>query len=192
MKAITLDISQAEKFAPDQFKNLADAAAEALTDVNTGRAAGNDFLGWVRLPEEIDKALLDSINKTADRLKSKCDYVVCIGIGGSYLGAKAVISALSNSFADFMDPSQTGTKVLFAGQNIGEDYTAELQEFLKGKKFGIIVISKSGTTTEPAIAFRLLKTQLEEAVGKEAAKELIVAVTDAKKGALRTRHPGGI
>lgn len=186
MKAITLDISQAEKFAPDQFKNLADAAAEALTDVNTGRAAGNDFLGWVRLPEEIDKALLDSINKTADRLKSKCDYVVCIGIGGSYLGAKAVISALSNSFADFMDPSQTGTKVLFAGQNIGEDYTAELQEFLKGKKFGIIVISKSGTTTEPAIAFRLLKTQLEEAVGKEAAKELIVAVTDAKKGALRT------
>jgi len=186
MKAITLDISQAEKFAPDQFKNLADAAAEALTDVNTGRAAGNDFLGWVRLPEEIDKALLDSINKTADRLKSKCDYVVCIGIGGSYLGAKAVISALSNSFADFMDSSQTGTKVLFAGQNIGEDYTSELQEFLKGKKFGIIVISKSGTTTEPAIAFRLLKTQLEEAVGKEAAKELIVAVTDAKKGALRT------
>lgn len=186
MKAITLDISQAEKFVPDQFKNLADAAAEALTDVNTGRAAGNDFLGWVRLPEEIDKALLDSINKTADRLKSKCDYVVCIGIGGSYLGAKAVISALSNSFADFMAPSQTGTKVLFAGQNIGEDYTAELQEFLKGKKFGIIVISKSGTTTEPAIAFRLLKTQLEEAVGKEAAKELIVAVTDTKKGALRT------
>lgn len=186
MKAISLDITQAEKFACEEFKGLAKATAEALEDVNTGRAAGNDFLGWVKLPGEIDNSLLDSINKTADRLKSKCDYVVCIGIGGSYLGAKAVISALSNSFADFMDPATTGTKVLFAGQNIGEDYTAELQEFLKGKKFGIVVISKSGTTTEPAIAFRLLKTQLEESVGKEAAKELIVAVTDAKKGALRT------
>ncbi len=186
MKAISLDITQAEKFACEQYQNLAGATAEALKDVNTGRAAGNDFLGWVKLPGEIDNNLLESINKTADRLKSKCDYVVCIGIGGSYLGAKAVISALSNSFADYMDPAATGTKVLFAGQNIGEDYTAELQEFLKGKKFGIVVISKSGTTTEPAIAFRLLKTQLEEAVGKEAAKELIVAITDAKKGALRT------
>lgn len=186
MKAISLDITQAEKFACEQYKGLAGAAAEALEDVNTGRAVGNDFLGWVRLPGEIDRDLIDSINKTAERLRSKCDYVVCIGIGGSYLGAKAVISALSNSFSDFMDPAATGTKVLFAGQNIGEDYTAELQEFLKGKKFGIVVISKSGTTTEPAIAFRLLKTQLEEAVGKEAAKELIVAITDAKKGALRT------
>ena len=126
------------------------------------------------------------INKTAERLREKCDYVVCIGIGGSYLGAKAVISALSDSFADFYAPAPKNPKVLFAGQNIGEEYIGELQKLLEGKRFGIIVISKSGTTTEPAIAFRILKAQLERQVGVEASKELIVAITDARKGALRT------
>ena len=187
MKTISLDINNAKPFAEAQLAANEAAAVEAVTDVNTGRAAGNDFLGWVNLPSSIDAALLDSINKTADRLKANCDYVVCIGIGGSYLGAKAVITALSNNFADLInEPSAKSAKVLYAGQNIGEEYTAELQDFLKGKKFGIVVISKSGTTTEPAIAFRLLKAQLEEQVGKEVAKDLIVAVTDEKKGALRT------
>ncbi len=187
MKNICLDITNAKFFAEKQLADNESAAIEAITDVNTGRAAGNDFLGWVNLPSDIEPALIDSINKTADRLKAECDYVVCIGIGGSYLGAKAVITALSNNFADFInEPTPKHAKVLYAGQNIGEEYTAELQDFLKDKKFGIIVISKSGTTTEPAIAFRLLREQLEAQVGKEAAKNLIVAVTDAKKGALRT------
>ena len=187
MKTISLDISHAKFFADKELEANKSAAIEAITDLNTGRAAGNDFLGWVNLPSTMDQSLLDSINKTADRLKANCDYVVCIGIGGSYLGAKAVISALSNNFAELIhDPSPKTAKVLYAGQNIGEEYTAELQDFLKDKKFGIVVISKSGTTTEPAIAFRLLKEQLESQVGKDAAKDIIVAVTDEKKGALRT------
>jgi glucose-6-phosphate isomerase len=111
--------------------------------------------------------------------------VVVVGIGGSYLGAKAVIDALSNSF-DWLLTERKAPAVVYAGQNIGEDYLYELQSLLKNKKFGIISISKSGTTTEPALAFRLLKTQLEEQQGKEAAQKLIVAVTDKSRGALRT------
>ncbi|MBD5219065.1 MAG: glucose-6-phosphate isomerase [Bacteroidales bacterium] len=155
-----------------------------LSKLINGNGAGNDFLGWVKLPEETDAALLDDINATAAQLRDNCEVVVAIGIGGSYLGAKAVIEALSNSFAAYA-PSNT-PKVLFAGQNIGEDYLAELSDFLKGKKFGIIVISKSGTTTEPAIAFRLLKDQLVAELGREEANKRIVAITDAKRGALRT------
>ena len=128
---------------------------------------------------------LDEIIEVANDLRNSCEYVVSVGIGGSYLGAKAVIEALNNSFDAYTSTSKGAPKVLFAGQNIGEEYLAELQEFLKDKKFGIIVISKSGTTTEPAIAFRLLKEQLEAQAGKEAAKNLIVAITDAKRGALR-------
>ncbi|MDE6101061.1 MAG: glucose-6-phosphate isomerase, partial [Paramuribaculum sp.] len=117
-------------------------------------------------------------------LQDKCEIVVCIGIGGSYLGAKAVIEALSDSFAAYRHEPKS-TKVIFAGQNIGEDYLYELLDYLADKKFGIIVISKSGTTTEPAIAFRLLKNHLEQRVGKQGAAERIVAITDASRGALR-------
>ncbi|MDE6382202.1 MAG: glucose-6-phosphate isomerase, partial [Muribaculaceae bacterium] len=130
--------------------------------------------------------LLDRINATAARLQENCDYVVCVGIGGSYLGAKAVNTALADNFEYYYAPEPKRPKVLYAGQNIGEEYTAELEKLLTGKRFGIIVISKSGTTTEPAIAFRILKEQLEKQAGKEAAKDLIVAITDEKKGALRT------
>ena len=125
------------------------------------------------------------MENTAKILRENCEIVVVIGIGGSYLGAKAVIDALSNSF-DWLQTERTSPAVVYAGQNIGEDYLYELQELLKNKKFGIISISKSGTTTEPALAFRLLKTQLEEQQGKEAAKNLIVCVTDKARGALRT------
>lgn len=157
-------------------------AADAIEKLDKGTGEGNDFLGWVTLPAATPEALLDEIQDAA-RAFEGCEYVVAIGIGGSYLGAKAVIAALSDSFADFK-PSK-GPRVLFAGQNIGEDYLYELEELLKGKKFGIIVISKSGTTTEPAIAFRMLKELLEAQVGKAQAAKLIVAITDAKKGALR-------
>lgn len=169
--------------SPASIDALNDEGAQAVKTLIEGTGAGNDFLGWVRLPQETPASLLDSINATASRLRDLCDVVVAVGIGGSYLGAKAVIEALSNTFAAY-EPAKT--RVLFAGQNIGEDYMAELQEYLRNRKFGIIVISKSGTTTEPAIAFRLLKEQLEAQVGREEACKRIVAITDEKRGALRT------
>ncbi len=187
MKSIELNISDAIGFVGEEkFKGYEAEAVKGISNLNNGEGAGNDFHGWVKLPEEVEKSgIIDEIQATADKLNSLVDYVVCVGIGGSYLGAKAVIEGLSNSFEAYRKTSK-GATVLFAGQNLSEDYIAELQEFLKDKKFGIIVISKSGTTTEPAVAFRLLKDQLEAQVGKEAAKDIIVAVTDAKKGALRT------
>ena len=154
----------------------------ALDTLQSGSGAGNDFLGWLGLPDEYAENELNDIEAAA-RAFNGCEFVVCIGIGGSYLGAKAVVEALSDSFAA-LKPS-AAPRILFAGQNIGEDYLHELQELLRGRRFGIIVISKSGTTTEPAIAFRLLKAQLEAQVGKDEAARLIVAITDEHRGALR-------
>ena len=176
-KGVLGSVSQADIDA------LESEGKKSLAKLTDGSGAGNDFLGWVKLPQETPAALIDDINATAAQLRDLCEVVVAIGIGGSYLGAKAVIEALSNSFAAYQPAA---TKVVFAGQNIGEDYLAELQEFLKDKKFGIIVISKSGTTTEPAIAFRILKEQLEAQLGREEANKRIVAITDAKRGALRS------
>ncbi len=170
----------------EQIEALNPAAAEAMEKIHKGTGEGSDFLGWVNLPEETSSALLADIEATAKQLRETCDYVVSIGIGGSYLGAKAVIEALSDSFATLRGmEDDRRCRVLFAGQNIGEDYLHELQDFLADKKFGIIVISKSGTTTEPAIAFRLLKEQLESQLGKAEASKRIVAITDEKRGALR-------
>ena len=186
MKSIELNIQDAVFFAEKQYEANKDKAVDAMTKLENGTGEGADFLGWLHLPSETSKELIARINKTADRLREKCDYIVCIGIGGSYLGAKAVISALSDNFTDFYGPAPKNPKILYAGQNISEEYTAELEKLLEGKKFGIIVISKSGTTTEPAIAFRIFKELLEKQSGKDAAKDLIVAITDEKKGALRT------
>ncbi len=165
------------------IKSYDKAGAAALEKVENGTGAGNDFLGWVNLPSSTPASLIEDIENVAKSLRENCEVVVAIGIGGSYLGAKAVIEALSDSFAAYRQGG--APKVLFAGQNIGEDYLYELQDFLKGKKFGIIVISKSGTTTEPAIAFRVLKEQLESELGKAEASKRIIAITDAKRGALR-------
>lgn len=165
----------------DALKPVAKESLKKLTDHS---GLGNDFLGWVKLPSEIPAAELDDINATAAEMRKNCDTVVVIGIGGSYLGAKAVVEALSDSFAAYR--SDVTPKILFAGQNIGEDYLYELSDYLRDKRFGIIVISKSGTTTEPAIAFRLLKEQLEAQAGREEAAKRIVAITDAKRGALRS------
>lgn len=165
------------------IKSYDKAGAEALEKVQNGTGAGNDFLGWVNLPSSTPASLIEDIENVAKSLRESCEVVVAIGIGGSYLGAKAVIEALSDSFAAYRQGE--APKVLFAGQNIGEDYLYELKDFLKGKKFGIIVISKSGTTTEPAIAFRMLKEQLEAELGKAEASKRIIAITDAKRGALR-------
>ena len=163
---------------------LQENAANGLEQLHQGTGLGNDFLGWLNLPGEITDANLTEIETAARNLQSRCEIVVVIGIGGSYLGAKAVIEAMSDSF-EHLRKQHNAPIVLFAGQNIGEDYLYELQNLLADKQFGIVVISKSGTTTEPAIAFRLLKEQLEKQVGKEEAGHRIIAVTDAAKGALR-------
>lgn len=185
MKTIDVNVASVyQTVSADQIKALDAEAAKCLETVDKATGAGNDFLGWVNLPTDTPESLLDDIQQTAAKLQKSCEYVVCIGIGGSYLGAKAVIEALSDSFAAYKE-SHGNPKVVFAGQNIGEDYMWELMGLLADKKFGIIVISKSGTTTEPAIAFRLLKEMLERKVGKKDAAERIVAITDARKGALR-------
>jgi glucose-6-phosphate isomerase len=144
---------------------------------------GNDFLGWVTLPDELDEAFLGEIEATADAIRSKSEVAVVIGIGGSYLGARAVIDALSDHFASLKNDSLT--TVVYAGQNISEDYLVELMEVLEKRDYSLIVISKSGTTTEPAIAFRVLKQHLEEKYGAEEATSRIVAITDKEKGALK-------
>jgi glucose-6-phosphate isomerase len=162
---------------------LNDQAVAAKQTLESGNGAGNDFLGWLHLPSSIDEQQLQEIEKCAAVLREECEYVITIGIGGSYLGAKAIIEALSDHFAAYK--AGNGPKVLFAGNNIGEDYLYDLMDLVKGHKFGIIVISKSGTTTEPAIAFRLFKEMLEQQEGKAFAQRNIVAVTDARRGALR-------
>lgn len=187
MAKLTVDVRNVlNTVTGEQIQALNPEAAAAIDKLYKGTGLGSDFLGWVKLPEETSDALVADIEATAAKMRELCDVVVAVGIGGSYLGAKAVIEALSDSFASLRGAGdERRTRVLFAGQNIGEDYLYELQDLLKDKKFGIIVISKSGTTTEPAIAFRLLKEQLEAQMGKEEASKRIVAITDARKGALR-------
>lgn len=187
MKTLEININDAIYFATEaKYASLNSASVEAITKLDNGTGEGADFLGWVKLPSQTSDSLLDDIESTAKMLSEGNDYVVCIGIGGSYLGAKAVIEALSNSFEAYLPTQSNHPKILFAGQNISEDYLAELQKLLENKKFGIIVISKSGTTTEPAIAFRLLRAQLEKQEGIEVASKKIVAITDDSRGALRT------
>jgi glucose-6-phosphate isomerase len=173
------------KFALEglEVQGLNNEALAAKQVLESGSGAGNDFLGWQHLPSSIDDQQLEAIEKTAAILRQECEYVITIGIGGSYLGAKAIIEALSDHFAAYK--TGNGPKVVFAGNNIGEDYLYDLMDLVRGHKFGIIVISKSGTTTEPAIAFRLFKEMLEKQEGKEFAQRNIVAVTDARRGALR-------
>ncbi len=160
------------------------AAANELLE--SGKGAGNDYIGWVHLPSSITDAFLNEVQAVADELRKRCEVVVVAGIGGSYLGAKAVNDALQHTFDAYQAKDRKDPYVVYAGNNIGEDYLADLMEFLRGKEFGIINISKSGTTTETALAFRLLKTMLEKQSGKAEAQKRIVAVTDAKKGALRS------
>jgi len=186
MKSISLNITKAASFlaegAVKAYEPKVKAAQEALEN---GTCEGNDFLGWLHLPSSITPEFLDEIQAVANTLREKCEVVVVAGIGGSYLGARAVIEGLGNSFAWLVADKKNPT-ILFAGNNIGEDYLYELTTYLKDKKFGVINISKSGTTTETALAFRLLKKQCEDQRGKDEAKDVIVAVTDAKKGAART------
>ena len=186
MKSISLDITKAQQFLPagavTGYKDDVMKAQQALED---GTVPGSDFLGWLHLPSSITPEFIKEVKAAAEVLRSKAEVVVVAGIGGSYLGPRAVIEGICNTFT-WLIQDKKNPIVVFAGNNIGEDYLAELTEYLKTKTFAIINISKSGTTTETALTFRLLKTQLEAQVGKAAAKDLIVAVTDAKRGAART------
>ncbi len=185
MKSLKLDYSSVLSFvSQEQINEKAPIANEKLNALYNKSGKGNDFLGWVNLPSSISEEQLEDIETTAKKLQDKkIDILVVVGIGGSYLGAKAVLDALSDSFSH-LKGSDT-PHVIFAGQNIGEDYLSELRELLANKEYAMVVISKSGTTTEPAIAFRLLKQDIETKYGKEEAVSRIVAVTDEKRGALR-------
>jgi glucose-6-phosphate isomerase len=184
MQQIVLDIDKVFDFIPEkQIYDQAKKAESANSELENGTGKGNDFLGWLHLPSATQGSFLDDIQEIAGKLRATCEVVVVIGIGGSYLGARAVIDAISGSFDSL---SNKKPLIVYAGHQIGEDYLHELSEFLKGKSFGIINISKSGTTTEPALAFRLLRTQLENTAGIAEAQKRIVAITDKARGALRT------
>ncbi|HEX7493216.1 MAG TPA: glucose-6-phosphate isomerase [Bacteroidales bacterium] len=181
---LSINLKNTSKFISfEEIAAFAQQSVRHLDTLNNGNGAGNDFLGWLSLPDDI-LPQLDKIEKTASYLRSESDTTVVIGIGGSYLGARAVIEALSHSFSPHLESNLH--EMIFAGQNICEDYLAELLELLDKRNYSIVVISKSGTTTEPAIAFRILKDHLEKKVGKTAASRRIIAITDEKKGALRS------
>ena len=186
MQTIKVDISKTAEFIPngavDGLKSEVFSQQQKLHDKS---GAGNDFLGWVNLPSSITEDEIKKIKTVAGNIKANADFVVVVGIGGSYLGTRAVIDALSDSF-DLLRTDRKNPVILYAGQNIGEDYTCELIDLLKDKSFAVLVVSKSGTTTEPAIAFRLLKELLEKKYDVSEVKKRIVAITDASKGALRT------
>lgn len=185
MESIKLNIAKASQFLKEgAVKEFETKVAEAQKALEEATCPGNDFLGWLHLPSSISTEFIQELQDCANTLRANCEAIVVAGIGGSYLGAKAVIEALSNSFTWLLNDKNNPT-ILFAGNNIGEDYLAELTAYLADKKFGVINISKSGTTTETALTFRLLKKQCEKQRGKDEAKKVIVAITDATKGAAR-------
>ncbi len=182
---IKVDISQILAFVPEnEVMAFEPQVNDAISKLENGTGAGNDYIGWMDLASKTPATLIDEIMAEAAVLRENCDTVVVAGIGGSYLGARAVIEAFQNSFSQFRNDGQNPT-ILFAGHNISEDYLYELTEYLTGRRFGVINISKSGTTTETALAFRLLKKKCEAERGLDMARKVIVAITDAKKGAAR-------
>ncbi len=185
-KNLRLETAKAAQFLPaDAVAALEPSVKAAQKALEEGTCAGNDFLGWMHLASSTTPDFLADIKATTKTLRDLCDTIVVAGIGGSYLGARAIIEALGNSF-EWLTNDGKNPVILFAGNNIGEDYLAELTAYLKTRKFGVINISKSGTTTETALAFRLLRKQCEEQRGIETARKVIVAITDAHKGAART------
>jgi len=183
---IQFNYSQNLLFSDADMQQHQEEIAKAYQQLISKTGKGNDFLGWLDLPAETDEVLLNQIQNCANRLERQSEMVVVIGIGGSYLGARAVIEALQHSYKGFCPFSDNHAPyVTFAGNNISEDNLCELLEVLDHKDYSLIVISKSGTTTEPAIAFRILKKHCEDKYGKEWAKQRIVAITDKARGALK-------
>ena len=169
----------------DQLLVYKNKIKETFTTIYEKRGAGNDFLGWTTLPSEITKEFIKDIKDQAELLRKKSQVFVVVGIGGSYLGARAVIEAISHQFGSLLNRADD-TQIVYAGHNMSEEYMVELLELLDQKDYSMAVISKSGTTTEPAVAFRILKNHLENKYGKEEARTRIVAITDKAKGALKT------
>ncbi|WRP05883.1 glucose-6-phosphate isomerase [Rossellomorea aquimaris] len=188
MTHIRFDYSKALSFFGEhELTYLSDAVKVAHHSLHEQTGAGNDFLGWIDLPVEYDKEEFSRIQKSAEKIKNDSDVLLVIGIGGSYLGARAAIEMLNHSFYNALPKEKRSTpQVLFVGQNISSTYMKDLMDLLDGKDFSINVISKSGTTTEPAIAFRIFRKMLEEKYGVEEARKRIYATTDKSKGALKT------
>lgn len=183
---IKIDTRHLEKFVSTQEINeIAPEIAKAQKVLNTATGRGNDFLGWVNLPTEIDDELINKIQQDADAIAAKAQIYVVIGIGGSYLGARAVIESLQNELA-VLDPNRKRPYIVYAGHTLSEDYYSQLLSILDKFDYAMTVISKSGTTTEPAVAFRILKSHIEKKYGKEEARSRIIAITDGSKGALHT------
>ena len=183
-----IDMSKAASFVDaDLLKAFKPKVREAQEALEQGTCAGNDFLGWLHLPSSITPEFIAELNATAKVLQENCEAVVVAGIGGSYLGARAVIESLTSTFNNMLTEKQRKyPQILYVGNNLSPNYINELIEYIGDKDFSVNVISKSGTTTEPAIAFRIFKDLLEKKYGKEEAKKRIYATTDASKGALKT------
>lgn len=178
-----LELTHTTSFvSKEMIQSYESQVASTYNTIYNRTGAGNDFLGWVNLPSEIDESLIADIEKTAADLRKKSEIFVVIGIGGSYLGARAVIEALQNHFAPLTDAKPL---VVYAGHNMSEDYLRELMAVLDKKDYSMAVISKSGTTTEPAIAFRILKQHIINKYGEQEAASRIIAITDKAKGALK-------
>ena len=183
METLKVNIKHAESHATkEELTDLLPEVLAAKEHLLKGDAPGNDFLGWVNLPDEIDPAMLERLKNDVKRLASKSRLMVVVGIGGSYLGARMVIEALQSEFASMVRSEKP--YIVYAGHTLGEDYYNQLLALLDHEDYSICVISKSGTTTEPAVAFRIVKAHLEQKYGHEEAAQRIVAVTDARKGAL--------
>ncbi len=187
-KSLTLDLSKAMPYIQEhELSNLQLFINEAHKMIHEGTGAGNDFLGWVDLPVNYDKDEFARIKKAAEKIRGNSDALIVIGIGGSYLGARAAIEMLSHTFSGSLSKDKRKSPAIFyVGNNISSTYMTDLLEAIDGMDISINVISKSGTTTEPAIAFRIFKDLMEKKYGKEGAKERIFATTDAAKGALKT------
>lgn len=188
MEKIHFNYKKAEAFLGEhEITAMKDYVKCAHDMLHNGTGAGNDFLGWVNLPNDYDKEEFARIKKAAEKIRSDSDVLIVIGIGGSYLGARAAIEMLSNTFYNIIDKEQrNGPVILYAGNNISGSYMQDLIKAVDGKDFSVNVISKSGTTTEPAIAFRIFREMLEKKYGKEEARKRIYATTDAKRGALKS------
>ncbi|OES46485.1 glucose-6-phosphate isomerase [Domibacillus iocasae] len=188
MTHIKFDYSNALPFFGEhEIDYLRDAVKVAHHSLHEKTGQGNDYLGWIDLPEDYDKEEFARIQKSAEKIRSDSDVLIVIGIGGSYLGARAAIDMLNHSFYNVLSAEKrNGPQVFFAGNNISSTYMSDLIEVLDGKNWSINVISKSGTTTEPALAFRLFRDLLEKQYGKEGAKSRIYATTDKARGALKT------
>ena len=186
-KHVTFDFSLAKKFISDEEVKSMERIAETAKDTLVGKnGAGNDFLGWIDLPVDYDKEEFSRIKKAAEKIQSDSEVLIVIGIGGSYLGARAAIEFLRHGFYNSVDKSVRKTpEIYYAGNSISGTYLSQLVETIGERDFSVNIISKSGTTTEPAIAFRVFKEMLENKYGKEEAAKRIYATTDRTKGALK-------